>query len=117
MVVVAELALGDRARKQRARGAAVFEERAALEGLVLGLVVHVLAARGQEEQQDNVGQDCILPHSLMRDFTNLPWLQTFQKLSRRFFVKQRVGRFNAQKEPVPRRVDETLDVEYRMVGH
>jgi hypothetical protein len=48
MLILAEMALRNRAGQQGAGGASVLEECAALEGLVFGLVVHVLAACGGE---------------------------------------------------------------------
>src|SRR5437879_73059 len=54
MLVIAELALRDRAGEERAGSAAVFEERAALERLVFGLIVHVLPAANSDEEQRGV---------------------------------------------------------------
>src|SRR5260221_13537662 len=54
MLVVAELALRDGSGEERTGRASVFEERAALERLVLGLIVHVLPATYSYEEQRGV---------------------------------------------------------------
>src|SRR5262249_51205211 len=55
--------------------------------------------------------------AFVRNFADLPRLQALQKLSRRFFIEQRIGRLNAQEEPVSRCVNEPLHVEHGMVRH
>src|SRR6185503_1797199 len=59
--VLAQLAAGDGARQELARSAVVLEEGALLERLVLGGVVHVLAARRDESRSADRQHECRKP--------------------------------------------------------
>ena len=103
-LVLVEMAARHRARHQRPRGALVGEERAALERLVLRLVVHVLAAAGEHASSERAAAATRGRDAAVRDAHHCSTCDTWRGLQAReeapglVEVELRIGRLDAEEE-------------------